>query len=377
MKIAILTQPLGHNYGGLLQAFALQTFLKQRGHQVETIDRRMPVDRVFKLKRQLLNIARLLTGRIKSLPTDARNTMILQHLIRFRDSRLTMSPEIQSSEQLHSYIENNAFNALVVGSDQVWRPRYSPNIYDYFFGFLESAQQPVKRIAYAASFGVDSWEYSEQQTQTCASLIERFEGVSVREKSGVALCREKLGVDADWVVDPTLLLMPSIYEELSERGELFVEKDYMLSYVLDPAEDKRAIARRVAAALNVQSLSIKPDASIEQTETKHLDRCQLPSVESWLKSFKCSQFVVTDSFHGTVFSILFNKPFIAVGNASRGLARFKSLLSEFGLQERLVESVNDITPELLNSEIDWISVNRRRNELAAKGQMFLDTHLSG
>lgn len=108
-----------------------------------------------------------------------------------------------------------------------------------------------------------------------------------------------------------------------------------------------------------------------------LEKARFPSVESWLQSFRDAKFIVTDSFHGTVLSILFNKPFIAVGNSARGMARFESLLSQFGLTDRLVESPEEVSPKLVHSQIDWKAVNDKREALASAGRQFLKTQLFG
>lgn len=376
-KVGILTQPLGHNYGGLLQAYALQTYLKKLGCEVETLDRRAPEVGRASPKRHIINLARLMLGRIKSIPTAKRQAWVLEELAHFRDRRITISPRITSEQELREYYRGRKFDAFVVGSDQVWRPRYSPSILNFFLDFLDNIKSSAKRLSYAASFGVDDWEYSSELTEQCKSLAQKFDGISVRESSAVSLCKEKLGVSAECVVDPTLLLEPADYEPLiSECGEN-VNAGCVLSYVLDPAPEKRYIADTVGSSLGIKVFSIKPQHSVAQVRTKDLDKCRFPSVESWLQAFRDTSFVVTDSFHGTVFAILFNKPFIAVGNSARGMARFESLLSQFGLADRLVESPSEVVPELFHNKIDWDTVNTRREALADVGRKFLKTHLLG
>src|SRR5690554_2294417 len=376
-RIAILTQPLGHNYGGLLQAYALQTYLKKLGCEVETLDRRVEGAGRISLKGHALNLARLMLGRIKSLPTESRQAWVLSELAAFRDRRLAMSPRIVSEQEVRNYYRDRDFDAFVVGSDQVWRPRYSPSILNFYLGFLDDIKSPAKRIAYAASFGVDDWEYSSELTEKCKILAQNFDAISVRESSAVSLCKDKLGAYAECVVDPTLLLEPADYEPLiSECGEN-ANAGCVLSYVLDPAPEKHSIADTVGSSLGLKVFSVKPEHSVAQVSTKDLDKCRYPSVESWLQAFHDASFVVTDSFHGTVFSILFNKPFIAVGNAGRGMARFESLLSQFGLTDRLVESPEEVSPKLVQSQIDWEAVNEKREALASAGRQFLQTQLFG
>ncbi|GEN29585.1 MurB family protein [Halovibrio variabilis] len=376
-KVAILTQPLGHNYGGILQAYALQTYLKKLGCEVETLDRRAPEVEQVSVKPHVLNLARLLLGRIKSIPTAKKQARVLEELARFRDDRITMSSKITGDQELREYYRGRNFDAFIVGSDQVWRPRYSPCIPNFFLDFLDDIESPAKRIAYAASFGINEWEYSSELTEKCKSLAQEFDAISVRESSAVDLCKEMLGVSAEFLVDPTLLLEPAEYEPLiNECGEN-ANAGCVLSYVLDPAPEKHSIAANVGNSLGITVFSIKPKHSVAQVRTKDFYKCRFPSVESWLQAFQGANFIVTDSFHGAVFSILFNKPFIAVGNPVRGMARFESLLSQFGLSDRLVESPLEVTPELVHNKIEWDSVNIRRAALANMGHQFLATHLLG
>lgn len=376
VKVAILTQPLGHNYGGLLQAYALQHYLKSLGCEVQTIDRRVSAQPGPTIIDQLCNLMRLALGRIKSMPTKARDAEMWRKLAAFRDTHLSISPELMSEEALRQYFQNVDFDAVVVGSDQVWRPRYSPSLLNFYLNFLNDINSPAKRLAYAASFGVDDWEYPDELSDACGALARRFDAVSVREKSAVALCRDRFGVSAQWVVDPTFLLDIGDYDRLIAAADAGRGDDYILTYVLDFAEDKARAATMVGETLQMPVWSIKPHLPISQVPRRQHNSCRLVSVESWLRAFRNARFVVTDSFHGAVFSIIFNVPFIAVGNTARGMARFESLLEQFGLKERLVVDTSALTSALIATEIDWPKVNQRRQALAAEGRAFLARHLS-
>lgn len=377
MKVAILTQPLGHNYGGLLQAYALQTYLRRIGCEVEILDRRAPSSVHSRVKSLTLNLLRLMMGRIKSLNIDSRQAIALSELTAFRESRLGMSPTTTSEQAVRDYYRKRNFDAYVVGSDQVWRPRYSPSILNFYLDFLNDIESPALRIAYAASFGVDSWEYTDNLTKECRDLVKQFDAISVRETSALQICKDKLGISAKCVVDPTLLLDPKDYDTLIKDCKETKRRGGVLAYILDSAQEKRVIANMVGDSLNVDIFSIKPELSAARVRAKDLDKCRFPSVETWLQAFRNASYVVTDSFHGTVFSILFNKPFISVGNTERGMARFESLLSQFGLTERLVETCQDVSKELILSDIDWVSVNSKRKVLASEGKEFLHHNLLG
>lgn len=376
MKIAILTQPLGHNYGGLLQAFALQAHLRKGGHTVETIDRRSPDAARVSIADQARNIGRLVFGRIKSLPTAQRQADRLANLAAFRDRHLAMSPPILDDAALRAHVRSARFDAIIVGSDQVWRPRYSPNILNFYLDFLEDGDAPVRKLAYAASFGVDSWEYTPELTAQCGRLLTRFDAVSVREGSAVTLCRDKFGIEPDWVVDPTLLLEPEDYDGLLQDAPGDAGADRVVAYVLQPDRNKRRIADEIATARGCRVSVIIPEKPLAQIRPAERAAQRYPGVDSWVRQFRDARFVVTDSFHGTVFAILFNRPFIAIGNPVRGMARFESLLSQFGLADRLVGPEAVVTPAMIRAEIDWDAVNRTRRSLAAEGRAFLDRHLA-
>ena len=135
-----------------------------------------------------------------------------------------MSQLFKDSIELNKYFAEEHFDCFMVGSDQVWRPRYSPCITDYFLKEIPVNTKALK-IAYAASFGTSNWEFSEEDTLECARLAKLFDKISVREKSGIRLCQENLGIQAQYVLDPTLMLdagdyirFYSITEEEFEAG---------------------------------------------------------------------------------------------------------------------------------------------------------------
>ncbi|PAZ60718.1 hypothetical protein APX83_10290, partial [Escherichia coli] len=187
MKIAILTQPLHNNYGGLLQAFALQHYLKNQGHDVLTVDfSKENKPRYFGIKTIIGNIIRkyVLLRPIKSIfpVTDEQQRVIGQHTNRFTAQHIRTTQKIYSMAEF-SYIKQYGFDAYVVGSDQVWRPAYSPGMPAFFLSFLNK-EDNVKRVAYAASFGVDNCdEFSANQLTEYATLLQRFDAVGVREDS--------------------------------------------------------------------------------------------------------------------------------------------------------------------------------------------------
>ncbi|MGE6165399.1 polysaccharide pyruvyl transferase family protein [Aeromonas sp. Marseille-Q5825] len=364
MKIAILTQPLHNNYGGLLQAFALQHHLKNSGHDVLTVNfgwqYKLPY---LGIKSVIGNVVRkyILRRPIGSvLPiTDEQKREIGQHTNRFTAEHIRTTQDIYSISEL-DYIKNYHFDAYIVGSDQVWRPAFSPGISAFFLSFL-GENETAKRIAYAASFGIDNCgEFTAEQLAEYARLLQRFDAVGVREDSAVNLCQQYFGTTVEHVIDPTLLLEKEAYCQLVVQDNTPASKGNMMVYVLDKAPEKQQIINAVASERGLTSFTVMPEQN-----------CVYPPVTQWLRGFMDAEYVVTDSFHGVVFSIIFNKPFIAIGNHGRGLARFTSVLKMFCLEKRLVFSPTDLSVELINQPIDFAKVN----QLKAEKQQFAATFL--
>lgn len=356
MKIAIMTQPLGHNYGGIMQAFALQQVLKDLGHEVITIDRQPDVkSKIRKTLSITKHTALKIIGRKKTAPIDeSQQLIILQNTLRFTKQHIKKTAPITSTRDIKTHFSENSYDAVIVGSDQTWRPIYSPNILNFYLDFLQDHK--IKRIAYATSFGVDHWEYSLQQTLKCKKLAQRFDAISVRESSGVELCRQNLNVPAEVTLDPTLLLSANEYlsklniPQHNKEGKLF-------AYILDNNQEKELAINNISKDLNLTLLTNHPKFQPTQDSRNKIDDHILPSLEDWIKSFNTAKFVITDSFHGCVFSIIFNKPFLAISNPGRGAARFKSLLEILNLQDRLITEANQITKEKITQEINWQKVN--------------------
>ena len=343
MKIGIYTQPLRTNYGGILQAWALQMVLRRMGHEVVTFDpcpylylswKRLP----FSYTKRFFNkwFGSKIPIRYEKLKNVEYNIKS-QHLRSFIEANIYRK-EFRKVSELQQF----GYDILIAGSDQVWRPRYNityGRIIEYaFFDFAQTWN--VKRIAYAASFGTDEWEFSTEQTARCSQLATRFSAISVREKSGVKLCKEHLGVEAKQVLDPTMLLNREDYEELIEKGvKSQAPSGEMLCYILDENSETDALIENVAGSKGFKPFRanfIKKNAKVE-------DQVQ-PSIEQWLRNFQEAKFVVTDSFHACVFSIIFGKPFVVITNVKRGVTRYESLLSMFNLSNHLIRSASEYQP---------------------------------
>lgn len=377
MRIGILTLPLHTNYGGILQAYALQTVLERMGHEVVVFDtpKKMPIPPLWKLplsfaKRILLKSM----GRIDRIFIERYNNRV----------QPVITKEIQPfiDEKIHrkvftkfSKLDACDFDAIVVGSDQVWRSIYFVPM--WFGQPMENAYLSftkgwnLKRISYAASFGTDKWEYNEEQTLHSKEALQMFDAVSVREENGVKLCKKYFDVDALHVLDPTMLLDANDYIKLFKQKQTPKSKGNLLNYVLDETDEIENLIKKVASVKKMIPFAV--NNPYEGDETKPLNQRIKTSVETWLRGFYDTDFVITDSFHACVFSIIFKKQFIVIGNKERGMARFESLLKMFGLEDRLVSSEDDI---LALSQIDYDSVYQKYDKLKTKAWNFLKDALT-
>lgn len=348
MKTAIITLPLHTNYGGLLQAYALKTALESLGNEVTVVDLKdkMPLPVWYKapfiyasraLKKMLgpssgIEVFRELNYR-RAFP--ARSV----HTGEFVDRLI--APRLVSS---YRDLKVGEYDAFVVGSDQVWRPRYFGKIEDAFLKF--TAGWPVKRVAYAASFGTDQLEYDHQTLQMCSDLLAGFDAVSVREDVAVGMCEEWFGYEgAEHVLDPVMLLDAEVYRALGAESSEHSCSGKIMTYFLDPSREKECVVDYIARISGKE---------VAQTPVDRI----VPPVEQWIAGFCDADYVVTDSFHGCVLSILLHKKFVAVGNSLRGMARMNSLMSMFGLDGRLVQGID---PEddggYWLSDPDWEAVD--------------------
>jgi len=361
MKIAILTQPLKSNYGGLLQAYALQKVLKEMGHEVLTLD--IDIKPTFykdfrstigRIVRKYIFHQKNINNILPVRPSKSEYKIISQHTQKFIKNNIETTEKLQSIKKI-SILKNYNFDAFIVGSDQVWRPCYSPGITAFYLDFLGN-DKITKRIAYAASFGVDNWEYDEVLTKNCKCLAQKFDAISVRENSGVQLCKKYLDVNATHVLDPTMLLNQEDYISLINKDNTNKSNTLMV-YVLDKSEEKEYMVQKISKLLDLSINTIMPIKKYSKKSRKNINDCIFPPVSNWLKGFIDAEYVITDSFHGTVFAIIFNKPFITIGNNSRGLSRFTSLLKIFGLESRLILSSDNLTKELIEAPIDFKKVN--------------------
>ena len=371
----IITHPFWGNYGGMLQAYALGRATAALNIATcvsvsEQERRRMKESTAMKRESPLRfwrHYARILMG-CKKL--DLKVFYIVERL----KAQKFQLRHIHSTGKLPPPLEAS-MKGFIVGSDQVWRCRYARYLetVEYYFCDFATEQQRHNSISYAASFGSDEWEGTPEETERCRKLLQQFKAVSVREYSGVRICKDVFGVDAVQMPDPTLLATLEDYEAIIRASRTRVPRGKYLSvYLLDSPPKKAQYLEQIDDSMGMVHQELL--AFVRAPERR--DRFPYP-VAQWLRFIRDCEAVITDSFHGCVFSIIFNKPFVCLGNEQRGTARFDSLLSTYGLQNRLV---SDAGPEevvrVLKQPIDWNYVNGIHEKERARGLEFLKVNLS-
>ena len=370
MKVGILTLRLHSNFGFLMQSYALQKIVRDFGHE--------PFH--FYIKEEPLKGSEKIIGFFKKI---IRNTVSGTHYPLFSYSPTMADMSIKDKNtwdfinrrlSLTSYIPSlttskakqiEKYDAYIVGSDQVWRREYTDDITCYFFSFVPDG---VRRMSYAASFGTKDLMYTSKQLNDCKHLLKKFDYVTVREDDGVRICKDYFDCEASKVLDPTLLLSSDDYKELIEDSETpFCDKPYIFTYILRPNQEKLDFIERFSKDRNMMVINIMPQ-TFEKVGRKQLSDCIYPSISTWLKGFSQAEFVLTDSFHASVFSIIFNKQFYVINDKVGGVTRIPSLLSTFNLTGRYAKDY-DGTTEM----IDFVKVNHRREELRKDSLSFFES----
>ena len=352
MKVAIITQPLFRNYGGILQNYALQQTLLRLGHEPITFDYVMTAKRRVRIrlgiKQRLFSLIGVKRDYSRRLGPHFRNGVFEE----FVSKHIALSRSMIGYDA--SALKEYNVDAIVVGSDQVWRPRYNIDLHDMYLRFARHSD--IIKIAYAASFGVNHWEYKLAKSNMARKLIRQFKAISVREASGIALCNKQLKMEATEVLDPTLLLSSSDYNRLCAHIPA-PSKRRLFAYILDMTPEKQALVERIAANHNLE---------IEYAKEGTI------AVEEWVAAFRDAEYVVTDSFHGSIFSIIYRKEFLSIVNIDRGASRFESLLSKFDLTDRIVTDMEITTIP----KVDWEGVEKRLQEWQDISLSFLNNNLS-
>lgn len=287
------------------------------------------------------------------------------------------APYIKTKSELAAL--NGNCDAFVVGSDQIWN-----NSLFHAFGDwadLSWVHSDHLKISYATSFGADYIWGSKEDQAKMKFFLNQFDAISVREKSGVDILKREYEVEGTQVLDPVFLCSKDKYTRLAE-AEIKIainNKPFVFSYTLDIDENKVAVLKKASEFLDC-SLIIATDAAkanVREVPIYGNIIMQNLCMEEWLANIQSCDYMITDSFHGMCFAIIFHKPFIAIVNEGRGATRFYSLLTLLGLENHLAEDAISAYDKiyLLKEHINWEKIDDILNDEKIKSLNWLKKSL--
>lgn len=387
-KIGIVTIYKVNNYGAELQAYATQKVLQLMGYDAEIINYPFYKNKehhatnasipVFKMPVKI-HVAEFLYPKISAfrqflqgLKSAGRFSFADRRknsFNRFHDENTRFSPLYATVDEL--YQQDLGYDAYIVGSDQVWNPGVYSSLNPYFLKF---APEDKPRFSYASSIGL-----SKLPKQTHVYYKEAWQAlnaISVREENAIGIIKSVSGRDAQWVLDPTLLLNKEEWMKVARKPADFGIEEFVLLYELTPCPYLKTLAKRIAAEKKAKIVRITKDAVRMEPDNDIINVIDAgPAEFLWLFVHTC--FVVTNSFHGTAFSINMNHDFYVVTpKRKRNNSRQQSILSMFGLTCRLLLE-DDPLPAVKQMEIDFIPVNRILEAQREKSKRFLRENIDG
>lgn len=328
MTVGILTYHWEDNYGATLQAYATYKAVSDLGHEPVFIDLRLPYAPpitsriVFALKRHRFNSFRRRYFR-NLTPRTYRSVEALR----------ANPPEC---------------DCYLTGSDQTWNPFIAKTLLPAFF--LTFGPESTRRVTYATSIGLDPWPGSEAITDAgISSTLDRFHSILLREDTALRICREQFGHEATQVADPVLL-----HPDYPELTGLLGDSGEVICYKLIDDPEFYDMARRTAAGLGLPIRSIGSIRRIKGFRSTYPEK-----VQDWVRRFAEARYVITDSFHGTVFSLLYHRPFVIYTGDPKRVTRIESLLRQTGLTDRILHhgATAAQMAEVLARPIDWQHVD--------------------
>jgi len=314
----------GRNYGSALTYFALNRLLTDLGFDVLMLD--WPV-----------------TKKPTAYDNNDARRLANQYY------QISIQRTFEEYPNLNKYID-----VFAVGSDQMWNCWGHKNMSKYYL--LDFADNEHPKVAISTSFGHSRYVASEALIRERGALLKRFSAISVREDTGVTVCNNVFGVPATNILDPVFVVDKKHYEELIEGEEIPYKEKYLFCYILTPTKEKGKVLNEFAKKMGLKLVICldnqtpleknKEELGIEDVEMN-------VGIRKWLAFIRHAEYVVTDSYHGTCFSILFRKKFLCIINYARGATRFESLLKICGLEDRGLKAVEDVSDCGISNEINY------------------------
>ena len=375
-KIGMMTFYESDNYGTCLQAWSLQHTIQRLGYECEVLNfSRSIVSNKKSSKRSVLkNIGIMTTAELILL--SSRRKSRKQAFRVFRDT-ITISPKAYGSlEDLKGTV--NQYNAFVVGSDMVWSWESQIHLDKYFLKFAPAG----RRVAYAPSFG-NTVLTGEMEAYYRDALLG-MDYLSCRERSGKELIEQLTGKNCELVLDPTMLLTADEWQETFQLGKFAPKKKQgrtILCSLFDRSSRKACI-RQIKKAMKQGDQLRHIPSTFEEYLTEALAGAQDKAYGpvEFLKAYYNADMIISDGFHGLVFSLIFQKPFLLIHRSSgehwaKHEERMASLLEELGLSSRYIKADVPISPE--HFTLDYTQINQKIAHLRESSLKYLEDALAG
>jgi hypothetical protein len=329
MKVGIITYHFGHNYGAMLQAYAMQAALKEMGHEPYFVYLRKDFQFTNKYERRM---PRSLKGFALTVVLRALRKPLHRRFERFEAflaQELPLTRRYATEGELAA--DPPDLDAYVCGSDQIWNLQTGIN--EFFYG--KYVPDGVRLVSYAPSFG--NVDIPQGHTDKVRELLNRFHHLAVREESGCEMVRGLTGREVTRTIDPVFLIENRVWESLAIAPAL--RQPYIAFYALEMSARASAVVARIARMTKLPVVVIAKGGAFMLTCRTRLAIDAGPrEFLGWLKG---ASMVLTNSFHATVFAIKFDVPFVTIAHSHRN-ARMENLLQITGLEDRLVHNESDL-----------------------------------
>jgi hypothetical protein len=368
MKIGILTYQRAHNYGALLQVYAMQTYLRELGHEASVIDywpkyhaleyELIPYFKSLSFKRKIKSILLFLIGYPRILRRNRQYQKFVQEQF-----NLSTKPQYPNKEA----IKDVEFDVVVYGSDQIWRNQNYP----LFKGFDEiyfgsHPLNALKKISYAASMGVINLK--NEDLSFLEKMINNFDAISVREEELKKVLESFTDREVSLVLDPVFLIDKGKWETLIPERK--IREKYILLYQLVPSEESIKLADLLQGYFGYKVIEIRGRVNSLLFGKRYM---QTESPFEFLSLIENAEIIVSTSFHGSAFSLIFEKQFYAIGMGNNS-GRIMTLLSSLEIGNRYVLNIEDAN---IKEVIDYNSVNKKLKENRENSVFFLKNALYG
>ena len=375
IKVATLTFHVAHNYGAMLQAYALEKAINNLGYDCCVLDYRFPyLDRwngvrtrtdLCKIHGPMLGSMKYVSRCLKGYYKKENSKTARRKFNSFMHEEMRLSKKVYESFESLSKIKE--YDCIVLGSDQIWNPNLTGGVAKEYYGCCFD-KSSTKIISYAASSGTDSLD--EQVEKEIPNFLSELSAIGVREKGLANYIKTQYRLNAQTVIDPVFLLSKNEWERLGAKSKFEKKYPYLLIYAFQTSDYIYEVAKQIADERGLKIISICYEKKDDFPEALQLTDCGPLDFVSLIQN---ADFVCTSSFHGMAFSIIFEKSFYCVGHPLYS-QRNRDLLSELKLETRMLCEEEGVREFL---DIDYIKTDSRKRELVNKSISFLRRSIGG